>query len=348
MKEYNITIIGATGSTGMETLQILEERKIPTAEITLCASANSQGKELSFRNKNIKLVPITEIDFSKQDIAIFCAGTAVSRKYAKEAAKAGCVIIDKTSCFRLDPTVPLVVPEVNGNILEKGSKSGIISTPNCVAVPLSMALKALLKTFKLKRVVVSTYQAVSGAGRKAMDALTNEIKNSFSVNNEPLSGIFPKPIAYNVIPAIGDILSDGFCEEEDKIRSEILKILKSDVKVAITCVRVPTFIGHCMSVACEFNAEISEQNALETLANFEGITVIDRRNTDKAFITPIECQGEDSVFISRIRKDVTIKNGLMFWIACDNLRKGAALNSVQIIERMIEIDPKLRKFRFKM
>lgn len=347
MKEYNIAIIGATGSTGMETLKILEERKFPISEVTLCASMNSCGKILSFKNKTIKVQSISDIDFSKQDIAFFCAGTSVSRKYAKDAAKQGCIIIDKTACFRLDPTIPLVVPEVNGNALEKGSKSGIISTPNCVAVPLSMALKAILKFSRIKRVIVSTYQAVSGAGKNAMDTLTTETKNFISLNNAHVSEVFQKPIAFNVIPVIGDILSDGFSDEEDKIRSEILKLLKSDVKVAVTCVRVPTFIGHCMSVVCELNSEISDDFS-GIFNDFEGIKVIDSREDNKTFTTPIECQGKDFVFINRIRKDMTVKNGLMFWIACDNLRKGAALNSVQIAERIIEIDPKLKKFRFKI
>lgn len=345
-RNYNVAVIGATGNAGMETLQILGERDFPVADIFAVASERSVGKIVSFKNKEIKVQLISDVDFSKVDIAIFCAGSGFSKKYAPIAAKAGCVIIDKTSYFRLNPKVPLIVPEINRNILRKGAPLGIISTPNCVAVPLTMTLKALSVISPIKRIVVSTYQSVSGAGRKAIDELYAQSKAIMSTG--PINAeVFPKQIAFNVIPQIGDVYENGVTDEEDKIVGEVCKILKSDIKVAVTCVRVPSFIGHGLSVACEFSKEVTEEAAYEAFDNFEGIVTIDRRNENGIVATPIDSQGEDAVYVSRIRKDCSVKNGILYWVVADNLRKGAALNSVQIAEEMIRIDSDLSIFKAK-
>ena len=345
-KEYNVAIVGATGSTGSKTMEILAERKFPVANIIPIASNRFSGREVSFKNSSIKVRTFENADFSDVDLTFFCAGNAVSRKYAGQVADSGSVIIDKSSYFRLDSKVPLIVPEVNAKALKKGAPLGIISTPNCVAVPLTIVLKALSEVSAIKRVVVSTYQSVSGAGRRGIDELYNQSKTIMSAGT-PTPEVFPKQIAYNVIPSIGDITALGTCDEEEKVASEIRKILRSDVKIAVTCVRVPTFIGHCMSLACEFAKPVSEHDAFDAFDNFEGIVTLDRREDNGVFATPIDVQGEDGVFVSRVRKDYSTKNGLMLWIACDNLRKGAALNSVQIAEELIAEDPQLKMFRKK-
>jgi len=343
-KKYNVAIVGVTGNVGMQTLQILEERSFPVDNVVAIASDKSAGTQVSFKNQTIKVQSFSNVDSSKIDIAFFCARGSFSRKNAESVANQGCVIIDKTSHFRLNPKVPLIIPEINANSLNKGAPLGIISNPNCVAIPLSMTLKALSEIAPLKRAVVSTYQSVSGAGRKAIDELFNQAKGIISAaKSEP--EIFQKQIAYNVIPAIGDISASGQSGEEEKIPSEVCKILKSDVKVAITCVRVPVFIGHCMSVACEFGKEISEEDVYDAFERFDGIVTIDRRDEHGAFATPIDVQGEDSVFVSRIRKDTSVKSGLLYWIASDNLKKGAALNGVQIAEELINKDPQLTIFK---
>ncbi|MDR2681543.1 MAG: aspartate-semialdehyde dehydrogenase [Holosporaceae bacterium] len=343
-KEYNVAVVGATGNAGMKTLQILAERNFPIANIVAIASEKSVGKEVSYKNKSLRVQRFSDVDFSTMHLAFFCAGGAFSRKYADTVTEKGCVIIDKSSHFRLNPKVPLVVPEINAKVLRKGAPLGIISTPNCVAVPLSMTLKALAEIAPLKRAVVSTYQSVSGAGKKAVDELYDQSRSIISAA-APNIHVFSKQIAYNVIPAVGDILSAGISEEEEKISFEVCKILKSDIRVAVTCVRVPVFIGHCMSVACEFSKPITEENVYDVFENFDGILTIDRREESGAFATPVDVQNEDAVFVSRIRKDLTVKNGLMYWIASDNVRKGAALNSVQIAEEMIREDPTLSTFK---
>lgn len=345
-KEYSVAIVGATGSTGSKTIEILAERKFPVANLIPIASNRFMGREVSFRNKSMKVNTMDSVDFADVDLAFFCAGNAVSRKYADFVTGKGCVIIDKSSYFRLNSKVPLVIPEVNANVLKKGASLGIVSTPNCVVTPLAMVLKALSEVSAVKRVVVSTYQSVSGAGRRAIDELFNQTKTIISAGT-PSSEIFSKQIAYNVLPVIGDLNALGVSDEEEKIGSEICKLLKSDVKVAVTCVRVPTFIGHCMSVACEFVKPVTEDDAYDAFDSFEGIVTLDRRDGNGVFATPIDIQGEDGVFVSRVRRDYTTKNGLMLWIACDNLRKGAALNSVQIAEEMVAEDPQLNSFRKK-
>ncbi|GHU14933.1 aspartate-semialdehyde dehydrogenase [Alphaproteobacteria bacterium] len=342
-REYNIAVIGATGNSGMKTLQILVERNFPVADVIAVASEKSVGKEISFKNRSVKVQRFSDVDFSNVHIAFFCAGGVFSRKYAESVTDKGCTIIDKSSHFRLNPKVPLIIPEVNAKALCKGAPLGIVSTPNCIAVPLTMTLKALAEISSIKRVVVSTYQSVSGAGKRAIDELYNQSKSIISAF-QPSIEVFPKQIAYNVIPAVGNILPSGISEEEEKVAFEVCKLLKSDVRVAVTCVRVPVFIGHCMSVSCEFAKPVTEENAYDVFENFDGILTIDRRE-ESMFVTPIDIQNEDAVFVSRIRRDTTIKNGLMYWIASDNLRKGAALNSVQIAEEMIDEDPSLSIFK---
>ena len=344
-RKYNVAVVGATGNAGNNTMKILAERDFPVEKIFAVASEKSVGKRISFRKQNLEVQSFSSVDFSKVDLAIFCAGSKFSQKHAKEVAEAGCTIIDKSSYFRLNPKVPLIVPEVNAKIMSKGAPLGIISTPNCVAVPLAMTLKALTAVAPIKRAVVSTYQAVSGAGKAATDELYNQTKAVIS-SGEVVTDVFSKQIAFNAIPVIGNLNGSGVSEEEDKISSEICKILKTDVKVAVTCVRVPVFIGHGISVACEFTKEVSDEMAYQAFDDFEGILTLDRRDNN-VVATPLDSQGEDAVFVSRVRKDCTAKNGLMFWAVADNLRKGAALNSVQIAELMIDIDPKLRSFKYK-
>ena len=345
-RKYDIAIVGATGNTGRKTLEILAERNFPTSNIIVIASDRSLNSKVSYRDKTLETVSFSSVDFSKVQLAFFCAGGVFSKNHAEEVARRGCVVIDKTSHFRLNPKVPLVIPEVNVAALNKGAPLGIVSAPNCIAIPLVMTLKALSEVSPMKRVIVSTYQSVSGAGRQGVDELFSQTKNVLS-SFDITSQFFPKQIAFNVIPAIGDTLPSGSCEEEEKIISEVCKIMKSDIRVAATCVRVPVFVGHCMSVVCEFSRPVSEENVYDAFENFNGTIAVDRRGKDREFMTPIDAQGEDAVYVSRIRRDNTVKNGIMFWIAADNLRKGAALNSVQIAEEMINIDPLLTIFKRK-
>ena len=341
---YNIAVIGATGNTGTETLRILAERDFPINNIYAIASEKSMGKRVTFNDKTLETQMLAEVDFSKVDIAVFCAGNGVSSKNAEAVTSAGCIIIDKTSCFRLTPKVPLIIPEVNKNVLKNGAPLGIVSSPNCVAVPLTMTLKALSRLARPKRVVVSTYQSVSGAGRKGVSELYNQSKTVVSIGTIQ-TDVFAKQIAFNVIPVIGNLHGSGVSEEEDKIPCEVRKVLKSDVRIAVTCVRVPVFISHSMSVACEFSGPFSDNEVVDAFSGFDGIIVVDRRDESGVFATPMDVQGEDAVYVSRIRRDTTVENGLLYWIVADNLRKGAALNSVQIAETMISIDPQLKRFK---
>ncbi|MDR2268054.1 MAG: aspartate-semialdehyde dehydrogenase [Holosporaceae bacterium] len=343
-RKYNIAIIGATGNVGMKVLQILKERDFPVNSIAAIASERSLGKLLSFGNESIRVQMLKEVDFSSVDLAIFCAGSGVSRQYAESIAEVGCVILDKTSYFRMNPRVPLIIPEINGDVLRNGSPFGIISTPNCVAVPLAMTLKALSSLSPIKRAVVSTYQSASGAGRRAVDELYSQSKCLVGAGAVKID-VFPKQIAFNVIPLVGDLYSSGVSDEEDKIAGEIRKILMSDIKVAVTCVRVPVFIGHAMSVYCELNEPFAEKEAYQAFESFYGILTVDRRDERGVFATPMDIQGEDSVYVSRIRIDPLAPNGLLYWVVADNLRKGAALNSVQIAELMISLDSTLNIFK---
>lgn len=343
--KYNVAVVGATGNVGMTTLQIFAERGFSVNDVIAVASKNSVGKIVSFGDRSLKVRSITDVDFSKIDIAVFCAGSGVSAKYVESITRAGCSVIDKTSYFRFNPRVPLVVPEVNGDMLQKGAKLGIISTPNCVATPLTMTLKALSSVATINRVVLSTYQSVSGAGKRAIEELYSQTKNVIAAMNSS-NNVFPKQIAFNVLPLVSELNANGISDEEEKISGEVCKILKQPIRVAVTCVRVPVFIGHAMSVACEFNSLINVQAAYDAFNNFDGLVVVDRRDRHDGFVSPLETQGEDGVYISRVRKDSTIKNGLMYWVAADNLRKGAALNSVQIAETMVAIDPTLKLFKY--
>lgn len=341
-KKYNVAVVGATGNTGHEVLKILAERNFPIESIVAVASASSMGKSVSFGDdKILEVKRIESVDFSKIDICFMCAGSGVSKNYAEKISEKGCIVIDKTSLFRMDKDVPLLVPEINKNSLNRVNK-GIISNPNCVAIPLALALFPLKKLAKIKRVVVSTYQSVSGAGRSAINTLYEEMKASFFGGFSIGASVFPKSIAGNVIPMIGDLLDNGWTDEEYKISREVNRILNDDIKLSVTSVRVPVYIGHGISVACEFDRAVTPSEAKAVWSKMSGVIIL---NSDEKFVTPVEAQGEDDVFISRIRQDINSDNGLLFWVVSDNLRKGAALNGVQIAELLIKKDPSLETFK---
>ena len=332
-KKYNIAVIGATGNVGRETLSILDERNFPIDNIYAVASRSSLGKEVSFgEHKILKTIAIDSLDFKDVDIAFFAAGSDVSKEYAPKAAKAGCIVIDKSSYYRMDPKVPLIVPEVNPEAI-KGHQN-IIANPNCSVIPLMVALKPLDDEAQIKRIVVSTYQSVSGAGKQAMDELFQQTKGMF-IYQDAAPSAFTKRIAFNVIPHIDDFMDSGATKEEWKMSSETKKILGSDIELTATCVRVPVFVGHSAAVNIEFEEKITPAQAKKLLQATPGIVVLDR-NQDGGYATPIDVVREDSVFVSRVRKDPTVDSGLNLWIVADNLRKGAALNSVQIAELLIK------------
>lgn len=331
---YKIAVVGATGTVGREVLAILAERQFPTSKVVALASESSLGKEISYGEKEIlKVEALPRYDFSGTDFAFFCAGSDVAKNYAPKAAAAGTMVIDHSSYFRLEPGIPLIVPEVNADVLKKGVKKNIISNANCIAIPLTLALKPLHDIAPIKRVVISTYQSVSGAGQRAMDELFNQTKAMF-VNEDQKPQEFTKPIAFNVIPHIDTFNRDGSTGEEEKIIMETRKILDPAIKVSATCVRVPVFIGHSISATIEFDAPITPAQARKAYGIKKGIVTLDRPEED-GYITPLEIAGEDMVAVSRIRQDPTVKHGLSIWIVGDNLRKGAALNGVQIAETLI-------------
>jgi aspartate-semialdehyde dehydrogenase len=330
---YRVAVVGATGAVGREMIKTLVEREFPIKDIVALASARSVGQEISFGDKKVlKVQNLETFDFSNTDIGLFSPGAAISAVHAPRAAAQGCLVIDNTSQFRMDPDVPLVVPEVNPQALRKIRK-GIIANPNCSTIQMLVALKPLHDRFKIKRVVVSTYQSVSGAGKEGMDELFNQTKASF-VNDPARPEIFTKPIAFNCIPHIDSFMEDGSTKEEWKMVVETKKILDPDIAVNATCVRVPVFIGHAESINVEFHNPVTVAEARQALRDAPGIVVMDTRE-DGGYITPIDCAGEDATFISRLRKDPTVPNGLSFWCVSDNLRKGAALNAVQIAETVI-------------
>lgn len=335
MKTYNVAVVGATGNVGRQMLSILAERNFPVGEVYALASKRSVGKEVSFGEKQtLKCQDLATFDFSKADIGLFSPGGAVSAEYAPKAAEAGCVVIDNTSHFRMMEDIPLVVPEVNAHALKDFRKKNIIANPNCSTIQMVVALKPLHAIAKIKRVVVSTYQSVSGAGKDAMDELYEQTKKRFSSEAYPPNK-FTKEIAFNVIPHIDVFMEDGFTKEEWKMMVETKKIFGDDsIQVVANCVRAPIFIGHAEMVNVELEKDLSEDEAYEILSEAEGITVIDRRE-DGGYITPLEAAGEDDVYISRIRKDPTVKHGLCMWVVADNVRKGAALNTIQIAEELI-------------
>ena len=331
---YKIAVVGATGNVGGQILEILAEREFPVGEVVALASSGSKGKEVSFGlDKTLKCQVLDEYDFSDTDIALFSPGGEVSAKYAPIAGEQGCIVIDNTSHFRMDADVPLVVPEVNADALKNIGKRNIIANPNCSTIQMMVALKPLHDVAKIKRVVVSTYQSVGGAGRAAMDELYDQTKAIY-VNNMKDPEVFTKRIAFNVIPHIDVFMEDGSTKEEWKMVEETKKILDKNIKVAATCVRVPVFVGHAESINVEFENPLSVDEAYEVLESADGIVITDRRE-DGGYVTPVECVGEDGTFISRLRADPTVKNGLAFWCVSDNLRKGAALNAVQIAEELI-------------
>lgn len=331
---FKVAVVGATGAVGREMLKTLAERNFPADEVAAVASGRSAGAEVSFGEKRVlRVESLDTFDFRGWDIGLFSPGASVSAVYAPRAAAAGCVVIDNTSHFRMEPDVPLVVPEVNPHQLEKFAARNIIANPNCSTIQMVVALKPLHERFRVKRVVVATYQSVSGAGKEAMDELFAHTRASF-VHEQLAPEQFTKEIAFNCIPHIDRFMDDGSTKEEWKMAVETRKILDPDIQVFATCVRVPVFIGHGEAVNVEFEKPVSVEEAREILRHAPGVAVVDRHE-DGGYITPLECQGEDAVFVSRLRKDPTVANGLGFWCVADNLRKGAALNAVQIAEELI-------------
>jgi len=330
---YKVAVVGATGNVGREMLNILAERAFPADEVVALASRRSQGVEVSYGDKILKVKTLDHYDFSDIDICLMSAGGAVSKEWSPKIAASGAVVIDNSSCWRMDPDVPLVVPEVNAEAIAGFRKKGIIANPNCSTAQLVVALKPLHDRAKIKRVVVATYQSVSGAGKEAMDELFAQTKAVFTVE-EIEAKKFPKRIAFNLIPHIDAFMDDGFTKEEWKMVVETKKILDPKIKVVATCVRVPVFIGHSEAVNIEFEQPLSADEAREALRNAPGCLVIDKREAG-GYVTPYECVGEDATYISRVREDPTVDSGLVLWCVSDNLRKGAALNAVQIAESLI-------------
>ena len=330
---YRVAVVGATGNVGREMLNILAERSFPADEVVALASRRSQGTEVSFGDKILKVKALEHYDFSDVDICLMSAGAAVSKEWSPKIAAAGAVVIDNSSCWRYDSDVPLIVPEVNADAVTGFRKKGIIANPNCSTAQLVVALKPLHDKAKIKRVVVATYQSVSGAGKDAMDELFSQSKAVFTLD-EVQTKTFSKRIAFNVIPKIDVFMEDGYTKEEWKMVVETKKILDPKIKLTATCVRVPVFVGHSEAVDIEFENPITADEAREILRNAPGCLVIDKREPG-GYVTPYECVGEDATYISRIREDATIENGLQMWSVSDNLRKGAALNAVQIAECLI-------------
>lgn len=332
-EKYNIAVIGATGNVGREVLSILDERNFPIDEIHAVASSASLGKEVSFGEEVIlKATTIEQVNFKNVDIAFFAAGSAISKEHAQKIADSGCIVIDKAAHFRNNPKVPLIVPEVNPEAIK--DHKNIICSPNCSVIPMMVALKPLDDEAAIKRIVVSTYQSVSGAGKKAMDELFNQTKGML-MYQEATPAEFSKRIAFNVIPHIDDFLPSGLTKEEWKMEVETKKILGDEVNISATCVRVPVFVGHGAAVNVEFEEDITAAAAKKILKSAEGIQVMDK-SQDGGYATPIDVVREDAVFVSRIRKDTSVDSGLSMWVVADNLRKGAALNAVQIAELLIK------------
>jgi len=332
---YRVAVIGATGNVGREMLSTLAERKFPVDDVVALASERSVGREVSFGDDDILRVrDLATFDFKGFDIALSSPGAKVSAVHSPRAAKAGCVVIDNTSYFRMEPDIPLVVPEVNPEDIAEYRKRNIIANPNCSTIQMVVALKPLHDRFKIKRVVVSTYQSVSGAGKDGMDELEKQTKGLFTF--QPVERKkFTKQIAFNVIPHIDVFMDDGFTKEEWKMRVETKKILDANIEVVAQCVRVPVFVGHSEAVFIECERPVSEDDAWAVLRSAPGIAVVDHR-ADEGYVTPVESAGEDKVYVSRLRRDPTVPNGLVFWCVSDNLRKGAALNAVQIAETLVQ------------
>ena len=329
---YRVAVVGATGNVGREILNILAERQFPLDELAAVASASSTGDVIDFGDsgEELRVKNLEHFDFTGWDIALFAAGSKVSEVYVPKAAEAGCTVIDNSSLFRMDPDVPLIVPEVNADAIAGYRKKNIIANPNCSTAQLVVALKPLHDAAKIKRVVVATYQSVSGAGKRGMDELFEQSRNIF-VGDSNEAAFFTKQIAFNVIPHIDVFLDDGSTKEEWKMVVETKKILDPSIKLTATCVRVPVFVGHSEAVNIEFENEISADQARDILREAPGIMVVDKRENG-GYVTPVEAVGDYATYVSRIREDPTVENGLSLWVVSDNLRKGAALNAVQIAE----------------
>ena len=335
--KYNVAIAGATGNVGREIIQILEDKNFPVDQLFVLASSRSKGQTIEFRGEQLIVEDLAEFDFSKAHLGLFSPGGKISAEYAPKAAKAGCLVIDNSSYFRMNNEVPLIVPEVNASDLEdffnNEERSNIIANPNCSTIQMVVALKPLHDQAIINRVIVSTYQSVSGAGKDAMDELFNQTQNIYA-NKNIEKNKFTKQIAFNVIPHIDTFVDNGNTKEEEKMINETKKILDEGIKVSATCVRVPVFISHAESINVEFDSPLSDQEASKLLKEFDGVSVIDFRK-DEGYVTPVEAAGEDKVYVSRIRNDTSVDNGLNIWVVADNLRKGAALNAVQIAELVI-------------
>ncbi|MDP2618945.1 MAG: aspartate-semialdehyde dehydrogenase [Hyphomicrobiales bacterium] len=330
---YKVAVVGATGNVGREMLNILAERKFPADEVHAVASRRSLGTEVSFGERRLKCRDLEQFDFSGVDFCLMSAGGAISKEWSPRIGKAGCLVIDNSSAWRYDPDVPLVVPEVNPDAVAGFPKKNIIANPNCSTAQLVVALKPLHDLARIKRVVVATYQSVSGAGKEAMDELWTQTRGIF-VTDMPEAKKFTKQIAFNVIPHIDVFMEDGSTREEWKMVAETHKILDPKIKLTATCVRVPVFVGHSEAVNIEFEKPITADKARDVLREAPGCLVIDKRENG-GYVTPVECVGDYATFISRIREDETVKHGLNIWVVSDNLRKGAALNTVQIAETVV-------------
>jgi aspartate-semialdehyde dehydrogenase len=328
---YKVVVAGATGNVGREMLNILAEREFPVDEIAALASRKSLGTEVSFGDKTLKTKDLDTFDFTGWDIALFAVGSGPTKEYAPKAAAAGCVVIDNSSLYRYDPEIPLIVPEVNADAIHMYKNKNIIANPNCSTAQMVVALKPLHDRAKIKRVVVATYQSVSGAGKEGMDELWNQTKAVYNPTDDVPPKKFSKQIAFNVIPHIDVFLDSGETKEEWKMVAETKKILDPSIKVTATCVRVPVFVGHSEAINIETEEFLDWQEAQDILRESPGVMLIDKREPG-GYITPIECVGEYATYVSRVRQDSTIENGLSLWCVSDNLRKGAALNAVQIAE----------------
>ncbi|MBN8913224.1 MAG: aspartate-semialdehyde dehydrogenase [Rhizobiales bacterium] len=331
---YKVAVVGATGNVGREMMNVLTERRFPADEIYAIASRRSLGTEVSCGDTTLKCQDLEQFDFSKADICLMSAGSSVSKAWSPKIGAAGCVVIDNSSCWRYDQDVPLVVPEVNADAVTGFTKKNIIANPNCSTAQMVVALKPLHDAAGIKRVVVSTYQSVSGAGKEAMDELWSQTKAKYVPGQEVEPTKFPKQIAFNCIPHIDVFMEDGFTKEEWKMVAETKKIMDPKIKLTATCVRVPVFVGHSESVNIEFERPITADEAREILRDAPGVLVVDKREPG-GYVTPVEAAGEYATYVSRIREDATVENGLVLWIVADNLLKGAALNAVQIAETLI-------------
>ncbi len=334
---YKVAVVGATGNVGREMLNILAEREFPISELVPLASGRSKGKEVSYGDKTLKCQTLEQYDFTGTDFCLMSAGSTISKEWSPKIGAQGCIVIDNSSCWRYDQNVPLIVPEVNADVLNdymaRNNRKNIIANPNCSTAQLVVALKPLHDAFKVKRVVAATYQSVSGAGKDAMDELWTQTRGIF-VTDAPEPEHFTKQIAFNVIPHIDVFMEDGYTKEEWKMVAETKKMLDPKIKLTATAARVPVFVGHSEAVNIEFENPVTADEARAILREAPGCMVVDKRE-DGGYVTPVECVGDFATFISRIREDATVENGLNIWVVSDNLRKGAALNTVQIAETLI-------------